>query len=207
MLGLELKKWPVVGVLSQGPAFAAGLRGGDVVLAFDGQDVAAISSPAEAMTALAGAAGQAVEIKVKRGESVKVFRVVRVSLAVFSVAAQVVGPKTLHVSIGTLEGSGVAKRVGELIPASSRGADWTILLDLRDDGGGRLEEANGVASLFLDGKVLETLAFRDGRRIAFRAGHGNIRARVVVLVNRNTGSSAEVLAMAPARQRPGGDRG
>jgi C-terminal processing protease CtpA/Prc len=67
---------------------------------------------------------------------------------------------------------------------------------LRDNPGGRLEEANAIANLFLDGRLLEILAFRAGRRIAFRAAAGRLPMRVWVLANRQTGSSAEVLAMA-----------
>jgi carboxyl-terminal processing protease len=75
-------------------------------------------------------------------------------------------------------------------------ANRALLLDLRDNPGGRLEEANAIANLFLDRRLLEILELREGRRIAFRAAAGSLPVRVLALVNRHTGSSAEVLAMA-----------
>jgi C-terminal peptidase prc len=195
-LGLDLANWPSVKVFPDGPACAAGLRDGDVLVAIDGKDASTIRSSADAMKVLAGTAGQTVELKAKRGEGLNVFQVKRVSLASFSVRAKVVRPRILHLSIPTLEGSDVAKRVGQLLAQSPYGADWTILLDLRDNPGGRLDEANAAASFFLDRSVLEILELRDGRQIAFRSLQGVVKAEVIVLVNHNTGSSAEVVAMA-----------
>ena len=112
-----------------------------------------------------------------------------------SVRAETLQPGILRITVPTLEGSGIARRVERLL-ADSQGASRALLLDLRGNPGGRLEEANAIADLFLDGGLLEILDFREGRRIAFQAAAGRLPVRVLALVNRNTGSSAEVLAMA-----------
>ena len=64
-------------------------------------------------------------------------------------------------------------------------------------GGGRAEEANAVADIFLDDKQLQLCVFRDGRRVVFKSNPGaRIAARVILLTNKNTASAAEMLAMA-----------
>ncbi len=99
----------------------------------------------------------------------------------------------LLIRIPTFEGDGIAQRVAELARQLPPGG--TLLIDLRDNPGGRPEQANGVADLFLDGQILEMFRFPEDS-VAFRAHPGAIQAPVIVLANRQTGSAAEMLAMA-----------
>ena len=154
-----------------------------------------MKSGTKAMSPLAGPVGGKVALKARRGSEEMDFYLERVSLGAMSVRAERVRPGVLRVAIPTLEGTGIARRVERLL-AAFEVASQTILLDLRDNPGGRIEETNAIADIFLDGKLLEILELRDGRRIAFRAKAGAIRSSVLVLVNHNSGSGAEVLAMA-----------
>jgi carboxyl-terminal processing protease len=195
VVGLEVANWPTVKVSLDGPAQQAGLQNGDVIVRVDGTDATSARSSAEVLKLLAGPAGSTVALTVRRDSREREFVVRRAGRAVMAVRAETLQPGILRLSVPTLEGSGIARRVERLL-ADSRGASRALLLDLRDNRGGRLEEANAIADLFLDGKLLEILECREGRRIAFRAAAGGLAMRVVVLVNRNTGSSAEILAMA-----------
>jgi C-terminal processing protease CtpA/Prc len=107
-------------------------------------------------------------------------------------------PKTgvLHVRISSFEGAGIAARVKQSLCTPTGGQVKVVLLDLRNNPGGRPEQANAVADLFLDNKILQVFAFRDGRRIAFRSNPGDVGLRVIVLANRFTGSAAEMLILA-----------
>jgi len=100
----------------------------------------------------------------------------------------------LRLAITSFEGADIAARVEEKIKSAGVGLR-TLILDLRDNPGGRPEEANAVADLFLEEQVLQVFAFRSGQRIAFMARPGALGVRVLVLTNRNTGSGAEMLAM------------
>lgn len=194
-LGLDPTNWPTVNVAPGGPAREAGLQNGDVIVRVDGADANSIRSAVEAKNMLAGPVGSTVALKIRRDSQEMEFLLRRASLGAMSVRAERLKPGILRISIPALEGSGIASRVERLL-ADSSAANQALLLDLRDNPGGRLDEANAIANLFLDGRLLEIFEFREGRRIAFRATAGAIAARVFVLVNRNTGSSAEVLAMA-----------
>ena len=103
----------------------------------------------------------------------------------------------LLITIPTFEGSGIADRVKRIIRAHNTDQRAVILFDLRDNGGGRPEEVNAVADIFLDDKLLWLCAFRDGRLIAFKSNPGaRITTRLILLTNKNSGSGAEILAMA-----------
>jgi C-terminal peptidase prc len=193
-VGLDVANWPTVNVSPEGPAREAGLQNGDVVLRVDGTDISNLRSGVEAKNILAGPVGSTVTVTVRRGSQEMEFRLQRASRGAMSVRAEKPKPGIVRISVPMLEGSGIAARVERLL-ADSREAHHVLLLDLRDNLGGRLEEAHAIANLFLDGKLLEILEFRE-RRIAFRAAPGAAAVRVLVLVNRNTGSSAEILAMA-----------
>ncbi len=194
-LGVDLANWPTANVAPDGSAWEGGLRTGDVIVRVDGVDAGSIRSGVEAKNVLAGPAGSTVTFTVRRGNQEMEFPLHRASRGAMSVRAERLKPGILRISVPMLEGSGIAARVERLL-ANSPEANQALLLDLRDNPGGRLEEANAIADLFLDERLLEILEFRGGRRIAFRAAAGAVRVRVWVLVNRNTGSSAEVLAMA-----------
>ncbi len=194
-LGVDLANWPTVNVAPDGPAWEGGLRNGDVIVRVDGVDANSIRSGAEAKNVLAGPAGSTVTFTVRRGNKEMEFPLHRASRGAMSVRAERLKPGILRISVPMLEGSGIAARAERLL-ADSQEANQALLLDLRDNPGGRIDEANAIADLFLDRKLLEILEFREGRRIAFRAAAGASRVRVWVLVNRNTGSSAEILAMA-----------
>jgi carboxyl-terminal processing protease len=194
-VGLDMANWPTVNVAPDGPAQEAGLRNGDVMVRVDGTDANSVRSPAQIRKLLAGPVGGTVALTVRRDGQEREFLVRRASLWAMSVRAETLQPGILRLSVPRLEGSGIARRVERLL-ADSQAASRALLLDLRDNPGGRLEEANAIANLFLDGKLLEILELREGRRIAFRAAAGRLPVRVLVLVNRNTGSSAEILAMA-----------
>jgi carboxyl-terminal processing protease len=75
-----------------------------------------------------------------------------------------------------------------------------IVLDLRANGGGLLEEAVATASVFLpEGEVVVTTDSRTQGHAEYKTGGGNLPARpLAVLIDRNTASAAEILTSALA---------
>ena len=110
---------------------------------------------------------------------------------------EVDGRKLGYVQLTTFsQGAGLALRraVERVLEKGAEG----VVLDLRDNGGGLLEEAIFTSSVFLDeGDVVVETRSRSEGDATYRAVGGNIDSpTMVVLVNRNTASAAEILAAA-----------
>ena len=196
ILGLKLDRWPVVEVVDGMAAARVGVQSGDLVLTVNGEAVSHISAASEGTDLLRGPAGEKVRLTVRRGAETFTFEVRREPAAAAMIRGELVDPQVLYVRVPTFEGVGIAEKVRQVI--SERGGDRmpVVILDLRNNPGGRPEEANGVADIFLDSQLLQILVFRDGRHIAFKSTSGALDAEVIVLTNKNTGSGAEMVLLA-----------
>ena len=178
------------------PAAQAGLRPGDRIVAVDGRSLAGRSS-SYAIGLIKGQPGTKVQLTVLRSRRRLSERIERARVTQPVVAGQIVRWRGRRygdvVFTSFTEGSGAQVRaeVQRLLRAGARG----IVLDLRGNGGGLLNEAVAVASIFIpDGTIVST----DGRarpRHVYMATGGAIPASVpvVVLVDRGTASSAEIV--------------
>jgi carboxyl-terminal processing protease len=187
-------------VLPEGPAAAAGLQASDVLLAIDGKSIAGRTVP-EVVAALRGASGTAVSLRVKRQERVHKMRVRRAAVEVKNVSSSVIVHRDrslgyLHID-GFVSGSTCAETRRELRDLIDSGVDG-LVLDLRDNMGGKIDQAVCVADLFLEPRQL-VMEIRS----THQNGHADTlyslqpamtRMPVVTLVNAGTASASEALA-------------
>ena len=186
----------VVDVYPGYPAARAGLQHGDVVIKVGSTSIAGRSSTFGTQL-IRGSAGSQVVLTVLRGHQTLTMTITRVDKVVPVASARLVtyhGTKLGYVVLTAFtDGSGAELRadVEKLLGQGARG----LVLDLRDNGGGLLEEAVNVASIFIpDGTIVST----DGRsqpRQVYLAKGGAIPTSIpmTVLVNRDTASSAEIV--------------
>ena len=197
VLGLDLSGWPSVEVISGSPAADAGVQSGDRLLRIAGRSVTQVMARAEAVKLMAGPPGNSIQLTFGRDGKVFTVELRRVSMAVAEIKSDLVAPGVVYIAIPLFEGSGIADRIKRIIQDRViEGRAEAVVIDLRGNPGGRPEEANAVADIFLDDKYLEIMQFRNGRRIAFRSHPGGVKVRLALLTDGSTGSSAEMLAMA-----------
>lgn len=186
----------VVAPIDDSPADEAGIRTGDVIVAVNGEDVEG-QDVAQIADKVRGPEGSRVALTVRRGEEEREFELRREELELRAVSWALV-PET-DVALLRLS-SFSAGAAGELkaAVAEAREAGATgFVLDLRDNPGGRVEEAKAVAEVFLDpGEVIYIREDASGGEEEVRASNdaGAISSPVVVLVNGGTASSAEIVA-------------
>jgi carboxyl-terminal processing protease len=184
----------------QGPARAAGIKPGDVIISIDGRP--ADGMPFERSLALIkGEEGTIVHLTVERANAGTMrFRVVRRQVAAPALRSRLIrtrGTTLAYVRLLSFP-SGIAERLkretARLVERGARG----LLLDLRDNPGGLLPQAVQTASIFLeDGVVVSTRSRRAEPRVYEAAGTAAFAGLpVVVLVNRGTASAAEIVAAA-----------
>ena len=196
LLAIKLDHWPAVEVVPGGPAAEAGLRDGDRLTTVDGKAAETAKTGAEALKLLQGPAGAVVKLAVDRGGRKLRFEVKRASAGAGQVSCERIETNVLVIRIPTFEGAGIAEKVRRLLEQAGARNGQSVILDLRDNPGGRPEEANAVADIFLDGQPVMVCEFRSGKRITFKSHPGAVQVRVIVLANRRTGSGAEILALA-----------
>jgi len=195
----------VLGSLAGSPAHKAGIFGGDKLLEVNGRDVAGMTleqikallddeSPEVRLTVLQ-AAGRRQEYRLPRGQApvetvTGLFRN-RAGQWVHYVdpeetVAYVRVKEFTHDTVGTL--NRVVRQFG---------APKALILDLRDNPGGLLAAAVGVADLFLREGTIVTSVGRDGQPVVYRAHSDDTLPddlALVVLVNESTASAAEIVA-------------
>ncbi|MBX5447892.1 MAG: S41 family peptidase [Acidothermus cellulolyticus] len=182
----------VLNVQAGSPADRAGVRSGDVVLAVGGVPVAG-RSIADVVTALRGDAGTTVTLTYRRGDVVRTVTMRRSAVASEDVtAATQNGVMIIKVSAFS---RGVANRVRTLDALARTQRDRGIVLDLRGNPGGLLEEGVQTASVFLDGGLVATFVRRGAQPVALKAAPGgDIATPLAVLVDGGTASAAEIVA-------------
>ncbi len=186
----------VMTVYDGSPADKGGLEPGDVVTAVNGRSIAGASS--EASTArIKGPAGTKVRLTVQSGKRSRDVELRRAQVDIPVVESEMResgGEKIAHVSLSGFT-SGAHGEVGAAVrKLLKQGADG-VVLDLRDNGGGLLNEAVLVSSIFIpEGRIVSTKGRSRPERVYDAAG-GAIDADVpvVVLVNRNSASASEIV--------------
>jgi carboxyl-terminal processing protease len=188
----------VVAALRPGPALTAGVRVGDTIVGVGGAPAARLGA-AQALARILGPRGTQVRLRLRREGRLLDLTVRRDEVRAPVVQGQVLsdaGRRWGEVRLSSFRAgtAGVLRR--ELVRLQRRGVRGFVL-DLRDNPGGLLDQAVAVSSLFLDRGVIVSLSGAHSPLHTYRAGaRMATRLPLVVLVNRYSASSAEVVAAA-----------
>jgi len=185
-------------VVRGAPAAHAGIHAGDVITAVGGRRLAGLGSSASKLL-IRGRAGTIVTLTVKRGARRLRFEVRR---AVISVATPIVfgAVETYHgvrigvIQLPTFDVPGVHGQVAQSLQTLLAEHVKAIVLDLRDNGGGLVTEAQLVVSMFLAHGAIVTTRGRSQQTVTLYAtGHPLApKLPMAVLVNGDTASAAEI---------------
>jgi carboxyl-terminal processing protease len=179
-----------------GPAAKAGLVAGDVILGADGRSFAGHSQNF-AVKLIKGRPGTSVRLKVRRGHHTKMVRVRRANIAVPVASSRLLhyrGVRIGYVDLTQFAENAGAEVRGQVDRMRHAGAQ-ALILDLRDNGGGLLEQAVDTASVFIQSGTIVSTAGRSISREVYMAKGDAIPASIplVVLANQDTASSAEIV--------------
>lgn len=189
----------IVQPIEGSPAERAGLRAGDLILKVDGKDVYGVTVD-ELRTLVRGPKGSQVRLTLQHeGEDVPYeVSVTRDEISVPSVSWRMLPGNVALIRLiqfSAPASDDMAKAINE---AKAQGAQG-VILDLRNNPGGLVNELVDVASLFLpeDATVLLEQD-REGNRTPYKTEGGTLLPDLplAVLVNNNSASSAEILAAA-----------
>jgi carboxyl-terminal processing protease len=190
-------------VFKRSPAKRAGIEVGETIVSVDDRAIAGLDSNA-ATALIKGPEGSKVTVGVRDPKSGKTrqLRLTRaqISLPVVSSKLETVDGKKLGYARLTTFSEGADVPLRRAVRRLQRKGAKGLVLDLRGNGGGLLEEAVLTASIFLpeDETVVSTDSRTQGHAV-YKAKGGNLPPLpIVVLIDRNTASAAEILTAALA---------
>jgi carboxyl-terminal processing protease len=203
-VGLTVTEVPrglrVAAVLPDSPAKEAGIEKDDVITRVDGKSIAGVSSDISTAR-IKGPPGTEVDLTIVSGETGKSreMTVERASVRLPAVRGQIRregGRKVAYVQFATFSEGAHGELRNEIERLYREGAEG-LVLDLRGNGGGLLNEAILSASIFVEeGVIVSTTSRTQGDRDYDAVGGALDPRPTVVLVNRDSASAAEIVTAA-----------
>lgn len=199
---MKLKRSVIAEPFEGTPAAKAGLKAGDILMSIDGQDLAGKNN-SEVSQMLRGQAGTSFTLKVERpnakgGRTPMEFTIVRESIQTPAIPyADVLDNQVGYINLSTFSGNPSKDFKKAFLDLKKKGAT-SLVIDLRNNGGGLLDQAVEIANYFLPrGKVIVTT---KGKIKQASNTYKTLREPldldipIAVLVNNGTASASEILS-------------
>ncbi|AJQ26124.1 MULTISPECIES: S41 family peptidase [Pelosinus] len=193
VLGVKEKTLTVVSPIEGTPSDKAGIKSGDQILQIDGKDTKDMALD-EAVNKIRGPEGTTVSLAVRHeSEPTKEITLTRSNIQIKTVAGKMLPDKIGYIRISMFNdntGNDFAQKYKELEAEGMK----SIILDLRDNPGGLLEESVKVASKFVPKGPVVSVVTRDGHRETHSSTLEAIKYPVAVLVNGGSASASEIVS-------------
>jgi carboxyl-terminal processing protease len=188
----------IVSPLKGSPAEKAGLKPNDIVVSVDGKSLQGMSST-EAVMLIRGKKGTKVELTIKRpgiDEPIKM-PIVRDTIPLETVYGEMLEDGIAKVQITSFSENTAKELIDTLNELQKQGMKG-LVLDLRQNPGGLLDQAVKISSLFVpEGKVLFKIEDRNGKIQEQKATNGqNPDIPLVVIIDQGSASASEIFAAA-----------
>jgi len=200
VIGLQDGFLTVISPLEGTPAYKAGIKSKDRVIKIGDESTVNMDLD-KAVEKLRGAPGTLVYLTVERPResTLRKFKIVRDVIKVESVSSQLLSDDIGYVKLKEFQGNSAAD-VSVMISklnGKTRNGLKGLVLDLRNNPGGLLEQSIDISDLFLDGGVVVvtqgTQAEKREEKFA-TPGPGKTKLPVIVLVNSGSASASEIVA-------------
>lgn len=197
-IGVRDKRLTVIAPIEDTPADKAGLRAGDIILEING--VSALDASLEdAVSKIRGPKGEAVELTIlhKDSQAPEKITIVRGTIPLVSVKTKELEPGYLHVRLTDFKANTTEDLHRKLQEYTATKELKGVVLDLRNNPGGLLNQAISVTDTFLrDGLIVYTQG-RDPKsrkdELASKQS-SDVTCPVVVLINSGSASASEIVA-------------
>ena len=184
----------VLSPIEDSPAESAGILTGDIILKVDGIEYDGEHLD-EASAAIKGEEGTKVKIEIKRNEQIMELEIERKKVIVNPVKSEVKENNIGYIKLTSFDEE-TSKIFKEKYEELQKQNIQSLIIDLRDNGGGIVQEALTIADYMLekDSKMLITVNKKENEVIETAKTDPIITIPVVLLVNENSASASEILA-------------
>ena len=188
----------VISAIDDTPAHRANIQSGDLITHVDGVDVAK-AFVADALKQLQGKPGTPVTLTLLNEKNEKRNVVLTRSMIIINAVKSEVHDKIAYLRIGLFNEHCERNVKNALDSFLQEGNLHGLIIDLRNNPGGTLDQAVATTGLFLDGGTVVSVHGRSKEDQEVYAAKGPDRVRglpIVILVNKGSASGAEILAAA-----------
>ena len=192
VIGGKKGKVEVLKVFSGSPASKKGLKQGEMIVAIDGRSAKNMDSDAAA-DLIRGPENTSVRLTLQRANKKRTVAIIRKRIDFPNIESKTFG-KTGYISMHFFSSGAGEKLKGAIINLQKKGIK-NLILDLRDNPGGQLNEAVDVASLFIDKGIIVKTRDKEKKLTVYSATGGVIyEGELVMLINKNTASASEIVS-------------
>lgn len=179
-------------VFDNGPAREAGVQKGDIL--YKVEDLYVNSATInDAVDIMRGTPGTTVHVVFLRGTEEMEYDLVRTTITVNRIDYGMLTDNVGYIYLYEFAGDCSQEFKAAVDSLVAQGAEG-IIIDLRDNPGGWVDDAEAIGDIFLDAGTLCYLQYRDGSREYYKTKDGKIDCELVILMNENSASSSEILA-------------
>ncbi len=184
----------VLSPIEDSPAKEAGLLSGDIIYKVDGVEYNG-EEINKASNAMKGKEGTTVDVEVIRDGEIKKFTITTRSIKVYHISSEVIENNIGYMYIQTFD-EGCAEEFKQKYEEISKKNIKSLIIDLRDNGGGIVDETLEILDCMLDkNKTALITVDKDGKeQISKTEKNKIIDIPIVVLVNEQTASASEIMA-------------
>ena len=182
----------VLAVNTKGPAYAAGVRKGDIISTVNGAPVTDMDGDT-LRDNIRGELGTKVTIGLLRGESYYEVEITRAEIPTESVVYEMRDDGIAYIQITEFIGD-TGKDFKEALKKAENAGAKGLVIDLRDNGGGLVSAAISVADELMNKGVIVSTLDHNGKAGSYTANNGRTNLPYVVLINGNTASASEILS-------------
>lgn len=186
----------VIAPIQDTPAYRAGLHPGDEIVEVDSKPVKGQSLD-EVVKRIRGNVGTPVEITYQRGSDKHKVSMTRAEVPIRAVAnAETLPGNIAYIRLDSFISQKATDEMREALKKMS--GTKGLVLDLRNNPGGLLQNAISIANMFIDKGVIVSTVDADGYKNSTIAGSGGSRTisdiPMVVLINGGSASASEILS-------------
>lgn len=183
----------ILGLMPDSPAMEAGIKAGDIIYYVDNMR-ATYKNFYDAIDIIKGEENTKVKLIVKRGEEALTFEIERKKIKENNISSEILDGNIGYIKIWGFENETYKQfkeQYQELVAKNIKG----LVIDLRNNPGGFVDQALLIANLFVPESEALKLVSRYGTEQVFKTtSTTEIHMPLTVLVNGNSASSAEILS-------------
>lgn len=180
-------------ILEDSPAFESGLQNGDIIVRVDGIDVIEAGFE-ESVNAMRGTEGTSITLTVRRSGVDTDYTFTRRSIEIVTVSSEMLSGYVGYIKINGFKQNTPEQFIMALERLTSNGAK-ALIFDVRDNSGGLVTALEECLDPLLDEGVIATAEYNDGRsETIVYSDSSHLNLPMIVLVNKNTASAAELFA-------------